>query len=180
MINHCKLLAFLFICIVSSHCAANTEEKTPCDKWIVDAVHNIQSVPPNKRFKRALEQLQHACEAIPVTLKQAATDSLKATSVKQRFNILLQAAAPYYQDACRDIAAGRPAQELFEFCQGDDYPDGPFGAMLTHVDAATYLYGKAVEKELKKAGIDKHYSKLFILNYFLGAGLAFEDQKPRL
>ena len=178
MIKLNQKLFSIFICIVSSNCTADNASKTQCDKWIVNAVKTVESVPPKDRFKRSLDQLQSACEQlIPDKLKQAAKNSLQTTSVSQRQTILQQATAPYFSKSCLDIGAGQSAKQLMHICLGEDFLNGPYTSILPNIDAASYLYGKVIEKEFKNARLDPFYAKKFLLNYFLGAALEFEDQK---
>ena len=175
MINLGKIATFLFICSTSSNCAAKDEPKNLCDQWIINAAKTVESAPSSDRFKRSLEQLQSACETtIPGELRQAATKSLAALSVKERQNILLQATTSYFSKSCLDIAADQPAKKLMHICLGEDFPNGPYTPLLPNIDAAAYLYGKAIEQELKKSGLDQFHAKKFLLNYFLGAALERE------
>ena len=158
MINISKTVTFLFICITSSNCAAADEPKTLCDQWIINAVKTVELAPSHDRFKRSLEQLQSACEiTIPGELRQAAKKSLAALSVKERQNILLQATTSYFSKSCLDIAADQPAKKLMHICLGEDFPNGPYTSLLPNIDAAAYLYGKAIEQELKKWLLVDHH-----------------------
>lgn len=171
-----KLLVVL--CVMSSSCTAGGDLKSKCDIWIKSAVKSVESVPPKDRFIKALQQLQQACEAESLgKLKQAASKCLTAPTPSLRQDILLQASAVYYPESCLDIGSGQPAKKLLHICLEDDFPKGSYTSILPHIDAASYLYGKAVEKELKNAGIDQMYSHKFMLNYFLGAAADFEERQ---
>lgn len=184
-----KLSLFLFSCLFSVHCMAENDKATTCEKWLAKAVKDVESVPPQKRFIRSLEQLKIACEqAIPKKLKQAATDALATKNPQQRFTILLNSTAEYFPSICYDIEIKKPASYLESVCKGDDATEGIYTDVLPFLEASSYLYGKAIEKELKKATLktqirdtpknNLHINKI-LLNYFLGAQLDYSDRKPK-
>lgn len=184
-----KLFVCLFIGLWSVQCVANNTTEAACEKWLTEAVRDIESVPPPQRFKRSLYQLQFACDkAIPVKLKKAASDGLKAKNPQQRFTILLHAASPYFADICKDIESEKPASYLVSICKSDDEKEGVYTDVLPYLEASSYLFGKVVEKELKKNELkseiketpqnELHINK-FMLNYFLGAQLDYKDRKPK-
>jgi hypothetical protein len=183
-----RVVSFMFIGILSSQCAANDNKQTTCEKWLAGAIKDIESVPQQARFERALKQIQQACDkAIPEKLKTAAADGLKAKSPQQRFTILMQGATPYFPSICQDIEAGKPASYLLPVCKGNDSEDGDYTAMLPYIEASSYLYGKAIEKELNRvelkaiirnSRVNTLYLKKFMLNYFLGAQYDYKTRKP--
>ena len=81
MISRYKFFIFLLASILSTHCLANDDRQSACDKWITKSIKAVESVPPQSRVKVVMAQIQNACkEAIPIKLKQAASEYLKVAS----------------------------------------------------------------------------------------------------
>jgi hypothetical protein len=184
-----KVNLCLTILILSVHCQAENTTLTACEKWLASAVRDIESVPPPQRFTLALRQLTQSCEqAIPGKLRHAAADALKTRNHKQRFVILLKAASDYFPRICQEIDQEKPASYLVSVCKEDDDKDGIYKDLLPHLEASTYLYGKAIEKELKKDELktvilatpeNKLYIQKIMLNYFLGAQHDYKARQPK-
>jgi hypothetical protein len=162
--------------LLFSGCINKQVLATPCEQWMESAVKAVESVPPAQRFETALQQVSKACkEAIAESLRNAAVNSLKHKDFTKRRKILMAASAPYFPDACQDTPVSHPAKRLLHICLGSDYKGGTYTSVLDNVDAAAYLFGKALEKNFNDAGIDADDQKKFLLNYFLGAALAYES-----
>ncbi len=175
------LIILLFIGFAGSGgCTETTKKSSSCDTWIINAGKAI-NVSPAQQFNNGLKQLHIGCDGlIPEPLMNAAGDSLKTADSKERFKVFTNAVAAYYRKACFSIEPGKPAKDLFDFCLEGDYPDGDYAGMLPNLDAAVYLFLKAIEKELKKnmpkSRMNDFYVSKFMQNLFLAAALDYEKQ----
>lgn len=117
----------------------------------------------------SLDRIAQSCQdVIPASLKQSIQQGKNYTRDKQ-LALLQQSVKTYFPTACSDTKPSAPAKSLPHICLGDDFPDGRYTSILENIDAASYMFGKAVEQELLKISVDKNQVKRFMLNYFLGA-----------
>lgn len=183
-----RLSLFILVSLLSERIYADTTTiPEKCGRWLASVVKDMESVPLAQRYRRGLSRLQTGCDNVlsPV-LMNAAKMTLKTKHRDKRFVILMDSAKSYHNESCSyQIPPGKSAEYLNHLCWGDDYPDGPFSGVLSEIDAATYLYGKAIQTELRKNLIMKDsmtkdfYVKKFMLNFFLGAQLEFEKMQSK-
>jgi hypothetical protein len=174
----------VFVIVLSAvACAKELNHPDLCEQWLIEAGKTL-AVAPEKRFKHGLMKIQQGCgNLIPDILRKAAGEALSVSRSSGRFKIFTRAAATYYRSACFEILPGKPAEDLFDFCLEGDYPDGNYSGILHSIDAADYLFLKAVEKELSKniakTSESKFYAQKFMQNLFLAAALDYEKEHSR-
>jgi hypothetical protein len=170
-------LVFIAIMAWSSlaACAAQVTEVEDCSLWLDETNTLVGSVPVPDRYQKTLELLATGCEIIPQSLKEAARQSLKSPSIEQAA-ILGRAAAPYFASACASEEFSMPASKLLHICLGSDFPHGEFGSMLSKIDAASYLYGKALQQEFINSGVYDQHGKRILLNFFLSNAVLRESE----
>lgn len=125
-----------------------------------------EALPIRQRYQKILEELAKGCRAIPTGLCEAARNCLNKKGADAK-KTLITAAASYFSSACVPENPGIPASNLLHICKKGDFPQGEFSSMLENIDAATYLYGKALKKEFEKAGIYEPHGKRLLSNFFL-------------
>lgn len=167
------LLSFMVgMCVVA--CAAPVQPEMNCERWLTETISKIESVPMEKRYFKILEELGKGCKAIPPALSGAASKSFKEKGPEAK-KTLIEAAAPYFSTACLPNDPGIPADELLHICKKNDFPNGEFSSILKNIDAASYLFGKALQTELEKAGIYEPHGKRLLSNFFLSNALLRES-----
>ncbi len=170
-----SVVALLSI-LVAATCRASGA--SGCEKWLSDANRTIEKVPMAQRWEKTLEVLAQACEVVPAGLRGAAEKSLRKSRAEQR-QAILEASSSYFSQACLPSDPGMPASKLLHVCLGSDYPNGEFGSILQDLDAATYLYGKALQRELEKAGLYEQQGRRVLGNFFLSNALSRESERAR-
>lgn len=160
----CILTVSLFF--LNWGCSTLDASGTNCSDWFNQTLKAAESLPVEQRYQKIIEQIANGCETIPLSLRQAAKKSLekKGTDAKRP---LMLAAAPYVSKECLlsdpDTAAGK----LIHICFEKEWPDGDFSAMIKHVDAATYLYCRALKLEFVKAGSYDEQGKKLLANLLI-------------
>jgi hypothetical protein len=149
-----------------------------CEKWLAETNRSIEKVPMAQRWDRTLELLAQGCEVVPAALRDGAQKSLRRSRAEQR-RALVEASATYFSESCAPGDPGMPASQLLHVCLGSDPPDGAFGSMLENIDAATYLYGKALQQELEKAGLYEPHGARMLGNFFVSNALGRESERAR-
>jgi hypothetical protein len=160
-----KVIAFsagmpLFACTTPVHSDLN------CMEWLVNANTNVEALPVEKRYKKVLEEVALGCQALPKALSKAARNSLNQKNAKAK-SALLIVLEPYMSNACIQENPSMPASKLLHICNQEDYPDGEFSSIIRNIDAATYLFGSVLRKELKKSANYDPHGKRLLLNFFL-------------
>ncbi len=169
------LVLMLLFAISLTGCAKQRGTTTDCGKWFVEMSQVVESVPIEQRYQKILEQIAKGCGVIPVNLKVAAQNSLEKSADGKR-QILINAATTYFTEACIPDDPNIRASNLLHICLGSDYPDGEFSSITHKIDAASYLYGKALQNENEKAGVYKKYGKRILLNFFLSTAMLWETE----
>jgi hypothetical protein len=77
------------------------------------------------------------------------------------------AAAPYVSKECISDDSTSAADKLLHICFEQAWPQGDFSGMIKHVDAATYLYCRALKKEYEKAGRYDEYGEKLLFNLLI-------------
>ncbi|HED33077.1 MAG TPA: hypothetical protein ENJ08_02515 [Gammaproteobacteria bacterium] len=161
--------------ILSGVSASNDDTQESCNDWLIKSVKLMESKPMKERVRIFLTRVSKACDKIPEKMIQAARRSIDADS-EQRYRILQKASASYFPKSCSDYPSLEPAKYMKRVCLEDDYVDGVYSAALLSISSGEYLYGKALEKELKKiSNIDSFYSRRIMLNYFLSVAILYEE-----
>ncbi len=172
-----RMLAFFFLSggVLSGVSASNDNVQENCNDWLIKSVKLMESKPMKERVKIFLTRVSKACDKIPKKMIQAARRSIDADS-EQRYRILQKASASHFPKSCLDYPSLEPAKYLMRVCLEDDYSDGLYSAILLNISSGDYMYGKALEKELKKiSNIDSFYSQKIMLNYFTSAAMLYEE-----
>ncbi len=171
-------LCFLMVLIMgfsSNACSTTTIHEAGCNAWFSETIKAVESTSVENRYQKTLELLAQGCKVVPLTLREAAQRSLNKTGVEQKA-ILLKAAAPYFSESCIPENPDISASKLLHICLGSDYPNGEFSSISEKIDAATYMYGKALQKEFEKAGCYEKYGRRILLNFFLSNAIARETE----
>lgn len=163
----------LFLAMFFSVCVYSGERKTPCDAWLKSLIRQAESVPMENRYEKILEIIATGCEVIPPHLQKAAKNSL-GKPLKERRVILMAAVTPYFSEVCIQENPNMRANKLLHICLGSDFPDGEFSAVLEDLNAATYLFGKALQKEFVRAGVYEKYGQRIVATFFLSNALSLE------
>jgi hypothetical protein len=158
----------LIACTTPAYSDAN------CAEWLAKANTNAEAVPISQRYHKILEELAKGCQALPANLSEAARNCLneKNADIKKT---LITAAGCYFSNACIPENPGIPASKLLHICKKGDFPEGEFNSMLENIDAATYLYGKALKKEFEKSNIYEPNGKRLLSNFFLSNAVLRES-----
>lgn len=144
-----------------------------CEKWLVDGNRAIEEAPVAQRWDKTLELLAQGCEVVPAGLRAGAERSL-GKSRPEQLRAILEASSSYFSQECVASDPAMPASKLLHVCLGSDYPRGEFASMLENIDAATYLYGKALQRELEQAGLYKEHGQRVLANFFLSNAVSRE------
>lgn len=115
---------------------------------------------------KMIEQLAIGCSSIPVTIKEAAKNSLGQSNTDAK-RILMLAVGDYFSKECMPNDPNMAANKLLHICFEEQWPKGDFSGMLDYVDAATYLFARALKKEFIKAGIYKRDAKKLLANFLI-------------
>jgi hypothetical protein len=145
-------------------CTTPVHSDLNCAESLANA--KAEALPIRQRYKKVLEELAKGCRAIPTGLSEAARNCLNKNGADAK-RALITAAASYFSSACIPEDPGIPAGNLLNICKKGDFPQGEFSSMLDKIDAAVYLYGKALKTEFEKAGIYEPHGKRLLSNFFL-------------
>lgn len=156
----------LFIVFSSESCTALDTYEKNCSQWLSETLRAVESCPVEQRYQETIKQLASGCPSIPEALKEAAKNSLGKTDTDAK-RILMFAAGAYFSKECMPDDPNMTAKKLLHVCFEEQWPNGDFSAMLDHVDAATYLYARALKKEFSKAGIYKGDGKKLLANFLI-------------
>ena len=171
-------LLFIASCFLLSgiSCASPTNDQNDCEKWLIDTHKIIDSLPMRNRHKTIIERVAIGCTTISSEFRSAAKDSIASGNVSN--NVLFQAAKPYFSESCFIIKPDLSANKLpnTTICIGSDYSKENYADMLHDIDAATYLFGKSLQKILNAAKLDKRKVKRLIANFFLSNAIIRERQ----
>jgi len=163
-------MTLLRMLALSGVSASNNYTQEGCNDWLIKSVKLMESKPMRKGVKIFLVQVSHACDKIPEKLIQAARSSADVDP-DQRYRVLKKASASFFQKKCLDNPAPEPAKYLPPSCKETHT------AILSNISSGEYLYGRAMEKELKKiSDIDSFYSRRIMLNYFLSAAILYKER----
>ena len=174
-----KLFIIASLYLFSSSSIAFSAEPNECDLVLVNAIKEVETVSPDKRFVKTLNIINNLCEEhVSKKLRLAAVSSLSLPYLERQRN-LQKAAASYFPRVCIDTKATALAKSLAHTCQEVDFKSKRFASSLLNVDAASYMYGKALEQELINSGTRKSHRHKIMLNYFLGAAFEYERQHAK-
>jgi hypothetical protein len=147
-------------------CAISDSSGTNGRDWIKETLKAVESLPVKQRYQKIIESVANGCQCLPLNLKEAAKQSLGQDSIQSKRTLML-AAAPYISKECISGDLNIAANKLLHICFEEEWPEGDFSGMIKYVDAATYLYCRALKKEFEKAGLYDEYGKKLLFNLLI-------------
>jgi hypothetical protein len=146
-----------------------------CSDWVSQTLKSAESLPVEQRYQIIIEQIATGCETIPLSLRQAAKKSLEKKGADSKRPLML-AAAPYVSKECLLGDPEKAAEKLIHICFEEEWPDGDFSAMIKHVDAATYLFCRALKLEFVRAGSYDEQGKKLLANLLISNAALRESE----
>jgi hypothetical protein len=161
-------MSIVAICIffLNWGCTTLDASDTNCNVWFNRTLTAVESLPVEQRYQKIIEQIAKGCNIIPLPLRQAAGKSLEKKGADSKRPLMLAAAA-YVSKECMLDDPEQAAGGLVHICFEDEWPDGDLSAMIKHVDAATYLYCRALKSEFLKAGTYDEQGKKLLSNLLI-------------
>jgi hypothetical protein len=170
-LTHHLYIFSLSIIFLFGGCVNKKSTDKDCNDWFKKTLNIVESVPVHQRYQETLKQIANGCYSVPTHLREAARKSLSLKGPDAK-RTLMRAADSYVSGECMVNDPTTTASKLIHICFEERWPNGDFCAMLPHVDAATYLYSRALKIEWEKTGDYEKHGKKLIANFLISnAGL---------